>query len=154
MEVYRLSRQKYASSLSGEGAAIRGGRWNSKGVKIMYTAANRALAMAEVAVHFTYSTLANDYMMLTIELPDDISIGVLHLNNLPLDWNSFPHVHSTQKFGDVFVKEGIHLLLKVPSVVVSGDFNYLINPMHPDFRKIKITEQLKFPFDRRLFKNA
>ena len=154
MEVFRLSRKKYASVLNGDGAAIRGGRWNSKGIKIIYTAANRALAMSEVAVHFTYSTLAHDYMMLTIKIPEGASIGKLNEQSLPADWNTFPHASDTQRFGDEFVKQSKHLLLKVPSVVVLGDFNYLINPLHPYFKKVKIIEMAKFPFDRRLFRNS
>ena len=152
MEVFRLSRKKYASSLNGIGASIRGGRWNSKGVQMIYTAANRALAMAEVAVHFTYATLADDYMMLIIRVPDT-SMGSIEAKHLPKDWNSFPHKSKTQNVGDRFIVEGKHLLLKVPSVVVYGEYNYLINPNHPDFKKIKVTDADKFPFDRRLFKS-
>jgi len=152
MEVYRLSRKKYASSLNGIGASLRGGRWNSKGVQLIYTAANRALAMAEVAVHFTFATLADDYIMLTIKIPANVSPGTINSKTLPKNWSSFPHKSNTQAIGDKFVFERKHLLLKVPSVVVYGDFNYLINPNHPDFKKMKITNRDEFPFDRRLFK--
>jgi RES domain-containing protein len=75
MEAYRLSREMYASTLSGKGAAIKGARWNSIGVEMIYTASNRSLAMAEVAVHFTLATLPSDYMMITIFIPDDISLS-------------------------------------------------------------------------------
>ena len=73
MEVYRLSREKFANTLSGKGSAIKGARWNSVGVEIIYTAANRSLAMAEIAVHFTLATLPVDYVMITIFIPDNIS---------------------------------------------------------------------------------
>ena len=71
MEVYRLSRESFALPLSGKGAALKGARWNSPGVELIYSAANRSLAMAEIAVHFTLATLPSDYVMLTIFIPDD-----------------------------------------------------------------------------------
>lgn len=74
MRVYRLARQKYVDDLSGTGAALFGYRWNSKGVKMVYTAQSRALAMAEVAVHLSLISLPEDYMMITLELPDRISV--------------------------------------------------------------------------------
>jgi RES domain-containing protein len=74
MEVYRLSREKFAGTLSGKGAATKGARWNSVGVELIYTAANRSLAMAEVAVHFTLATLPDDYVMVTIFIPGSISL--------------------------------------------------------------------------------
>ncbi|MFY7847815.1 MAG: RES family NAD+ phosphorylase, partial [Bacteroidia bacterium] len=72
MEVYRLAREAYALPLSGLGAAIKGARWNSAGVELFYTAMNRSLAMAEVAVHFTLATLPDDYVMMTLDIPDQV----------------------------------------------------------------------------------
>jgi RES domain-containing protein len=152
MEVYRLAREKYARPLSGKGAALKGARWNSVGVELIYTAANRSLAMAEVAVHFTLATLPNDYLMLTIFVPDDLSIREVPEADLPADWKDFPHPASTQRFGDEFVMENRHALLKIPSVVTKGDFNYLINPNHRDFPSIELAGAEKFPFDKRIFK--
>jgi RES domain-containing protein len=152
MEAYRLSREMYASTLSGKGAAIKGARWNSTGVEMIYTASNRSLAMAEVAVHFTLATLPSDYMMIIIFNPDDISILKLNISNLPTDWNTFPHRTSTQTIGDSFIAENKYCILQVPSVVTQGDFNLLINPNHSDFAKIKIAAKEKFPFDKRIFK--
>jgi RES domain-containing protein len=152
MEVYRLTRQKFASTLSGKGAAIKGARWNSPGVEIIYTAGNRSLAMAEVAVHFTLATLPEDYMMSTIFIPDNISIQNLKTADLPKDWNSFPHKSTTQAIGDQFITENKYCLLRVPSAVTLGDHNLLINPKHKEFDKIKIIDIEKFPFDKRIFK--
>ena len=95
MEVYRLSREKFAGTLSGKGAAIKGARWNSVGVEMIYTAANRSLAMAEVAVHFTLATIPGDYVMMSIFIPDDISLKKLNLKDLPANWNTFPHPMTT-----------------------------------------------------------
>jgi RES domain-containing protein len=152
MEVFRLSREKYASQLSGYGAAIKGARWNSVGVELIYTAENRSLAMAEVAVHFTFATLPDDYMMITIVIPDDFEIKEINEKDLPIDWKTFPHPNSTQKFGNNFVIENKYCILKIPSVVTKGDYNILINPNHKDFSRISISNVEKFPFDSRIFK--
>jgi RES domain-containing protein len=152
MEAYRLSREKFAGTLSGKGAALKGARWNSIGVELIYTAANRSLAMAEVAVHFTLATLPGDYMMVTIFIPDDISIQKLNVVDLPPDWNTFPHPSTTQIIGDQFIANNKFCVLQIPSAVTKGDYNLLINPNHADFKRIKITTKDKFPFDKRIFK--
>ncbi|MBW4360267.1 RES family NAD+ phosphorylase [Flavobacterium taihuense] len=152
MEVFRLARKKYPIELSGKGASISGARWNSKGTEIIYCAQNRALAMAEVLVHLSLATLPNDFVMLTIDIPDTILVEVLDLNKVNLDWNVFPCTFETPLLGDDFIKRNKACVLKVPSAVVKGDFNFLINPYHFDFYKIKIIEQADFPFDKRIFK--
>ncbi len=152
MEVYRLSRQKFSHTLSGKGAAIKGARWNSTGVELIYTAANRSLAMAEVAVHFTLATLPDDYLMMTIHIPDNLPIQKITASELPQDWNIFPHPSSTQFTGDKFVADNKYCVLKIPSAVIKGDYNLLINPAHKDFKKIKIIAAEEFPFDKRVFK--
>lgn len=152
MKVYRLARRKYAKHLNGIGAAKYGNRWNSKGVEIIYTAESRALAMAEVLVHLSLEILPSDFQMVQIEIPASATIETLSIRQLQEDWNSFPHSFQTQKIGDAFIQENKKLILRVPSAVVKGDHNYLINPKHPDFNKIEITDISKFPFDHRIFK--
>ena len=152
MELYRLTRDLHGKVLSGKGASISGGRWNSPGTEIIYTAANRSLAMAEVAVHFSIATLPAGYMMMTLTLPDSLSVSVTEPDTLPAGWNQYPPLKETQQYGDQFIKDGKTCLLKVPSAVTQGDFNFLINPGHPEFRQIKISGYDPFPFDRRLFK--
>ncbi|MCK5678616.1 MAG: RES family NAD+ phosphorylase [Flavobacteriaceae bacterium] len=151
MQVYRLSRKKYASELSGIGASKSGNRWNSKGTEIIYCADSRALAMAEVSVHLSLITLPKDFVMLEINIPKSIAIQILNEKNLPENWNDFPHSYKTQNKGDAFISSNKHCILKVPSAVVKGDYNYLINPHHKDFKRIRIVNFYKFPFDRRLF---
>lgn len=152
MVVYRLSRKKYAHELSGKGAALMGNRWNSKGVEMIYTSDSRALAMAEVAVHLTLATLPTDFVLLEILLPENSSILELNIQTLSKNWNAFPHYLETQLIGDQFIRDNVFAVMKVPSAVVQGDFNYLINPYHSQFNKIKISAQLPFLFDQRLFK--
>jgi len=152
MEAYRLSREKYAEPLSGKGAAIKGARWNSVGVELIYTASNRSLAMAEVAVHLTLATIPGDYVMVTIYLPDDISTQKLTESDLPPNWNAFPHPVATQVIGDKFVADNKYCVLQIPSAVTQGDCNLLINPYHSDFPRVKIIQIENFPFDKRIFK--
>ena len=152
MEVFRLSREKFSSPLSGVGAAIKGARWNSVGIEMIYTAANRSLAMAEVAVHFSVSTIPDDYLIITNFIPDDISMKKIELSELPPNWNAFPHPQTTQSVGDKFILENKYCVLQIPSSVTLGDYNLLINPNHIDFKKINIIEITKFTFDQRLFK--
>lgn len=152
MEVYRLARRKFAQKLSGKGAAIKGARWNSPGVEMIYTAANRSLAMAEIAVHFTLATLPDDYILIAIFIPDDISLKKINAADLPGGWNAFPHPAATQFLGDDFITENKYCVLQIPSAVTQGDYNLLINPNHKEFKKIKIIAREKFPFDKRIFK--
>ena len=152
MEVFRIAREKYAATLSGKGAAIRGARWNSVGVEMIYTAANRSLAMAEVAVHLNLSTLQDDYVMIAISAPDDVQVQKLSSADLPTDWNTFPYNPLTRKIGDRFIAECKYCILQVPSVITKGEHNMLLNPYHPQFSKIKIIAIENFPFDKRMFK--
>jgi RES domain-containing protein len=152
MELFRLSTKKWSETLTGKGAAIKGGRWNSPGTEIVYCAASRSLAMAEVAVHFTLSTLPDDYMMVTIYAPDSTSVKMIQERDLPNDWNAYPHIAGTKAFGDDFISENKYCLLKVPSAVTKGDYNMLINPFHPEFQNITIIHSEPFPFDHRLFR--
>ncbi|KIX21381.1 RES superfamily protein [Flavobacterium sp. 316] len=152
MEVFRLANKKYPIELSGVGASITGARWNSKGIEVVYTAQSRALAMAEVVVHVTLATLPSGYAMMTIFIPDDLYIQEIDVKKLPLGWNSFPELIDTQKIGNEFIRNKKSAVIKVPSAVVKGDFNYLLNPFHEDFDRIKIIHQEDFPFDKRIFK--
>ncbi len=151
MRVFRLSKEKYSRELSGKGAAKFGNRWNSKGTEMIYSAESRALAMAEVAVHLTLATLPSDYVMIEIDIPENIKIKELKIKDLPSNWNSNPPSSNTQKIGDAFVESNDVCVLKVPSAVVQGDYNYLINPYHKQFKQLKIIDVRSFPFDKRIF---
>ena len=151
MRAFRLVRKKYPNPLSGEGASRSGNRWNSKGTALIYCADSRALAMAEVAVHLSLGLLPKDYEMVELEIPVQVSLRSLAPAHLPVGWNSFPHLLQTQRIGDEFVAATESCVLKVPSAVVPGDFNYLLNPAHPDFERIQIKSRVDFPFDSRFF---
>lgn len=149
MEVFRLSSTKYASDLSGTGAKLHGGRWNQKGEAVLYTAGTRALALVEVLVHLTNAFLPLNYQLITIYIPDE-SITEISLKTLPKDWNHLEPSESTKLMSSRWLLENEYLTLKVPSVVVEGEFNYLVNPLHGDFSKIKLLKIAPFNFDERL----
>ena len=151
MIVYRLAKSKYSHDLSGKGAEKTGGRWNSKGVAMVYTSASRALCTAEIAVHTPLGIMPKDFELISIEIPDSIKIFELSVNDLPKDWNSIPHSGKTQELGDKFVRENKHAVMKAPSAVVQGDFNYLINSNHEDAKNVKIIKLESFVFDQRMF---
>ena len=153
MIVFRIEREKYLdTALSGIGASISEGyRWNSLNTRIVYTADTRALATLEISVHLDLSEdLPNDRYYVEIEIPDEIDIQEVTLEDLPDDWSSKPPTLTTQTIGDDFVNYNDSAILKVPSSIVPQEFNYLINPSHPDSSKIKILGVSKMMFDSRL----
>ena len=141
----------FADDLTGNGARLTGGRWNSKGLPLVYTSSSRALCTAEVAVHVPLGILPHDYSIITIAVPDTVSFQVFDYKKLPQAWSRFPYDPLTQSIGDNFIKAGKDAIFKVPSAVVQGDFNYLINPMHPDIKKVKIKSIESYKWDKRLF---
>jgi RES domain-containing protein len=149
MIVYRLSKEKFNLDLSGKGAELYGGRWNSKGVAMLYTSQSRALAFAEVAIHIPVGIVPKDYFLVSINIPDTASILKLSDTEMPADWRSNPHSNNTQKIGDQFITESKFLVLQVPSAIVPGDFNFLINPNHPQSKKVVIVNVEPFEFDSR-----
>lgn len=150
MIVYRLSRAKYADDLSGRGAEIAGGRWNSKGLPMIYTGENISLCMAEVAVHMPFGIVPLDYELISLEIPDD-EITTVSRKVLPTNWRSYFTILDTQEIGDNFLRNSSKMILKVPSAVVQSEFNYLINPIHKNINQVKIKKVEAFAFDKRLF---
>ncbi len=150
MIVYRLSRSQYSHDLSGKGAEIAGGRWNSKGTALVYTGQNISLCMTEVAVHMPLGIVPKDYELIYIEIPDE-EIHELSKKELPDDWRDQLSMNETQQIGNDFVRKSSKMVLKVPSMAVQGEFNYLINPQHKNIGKVKIKKTEPFRFDTRLF---
>lgn len=152
MIVYRLCRKAYANDLSGRGAELNGGRWNGKGTAMIYTSASRALCMVEIMVHMPAGIIPKDFYLASILIPDTAPIITIAPKELPENWNRNPVSASTQKIGSAFIAGHEALILKVPSAIVKDEWNYLINPLHKDFKKVKITSTEPFSFDGRLFK--
>jgi RES domain-containing protein len=152
MIVYRLSKRAYVDDLSGKGAAIAGGRWNSKERKVLYTSESRALCMAEIAVHTPLGIIPTDYYLSSVFIPDDIEVYRVNPERLPKNWKEYPPIQVTKKIGDNFLISNNYLVMKVPSAVVQGDWNYFVNPEHPRFSEVKVMRKEKFDFDKRMFK--
>ncbi|WP_396192725.1 RES family NAD+ phosphorylase [Flavobacterium sp.] len=152
MRVFRIEREKYLeTTLSGVGASLTEGyRWNSLNTFLVYTAESRALAMLEVSVHLDLSEdLPTDRFYVEIDIPDDIEILELKLEDLPENWDSKPPILETQYIGDDFVIQKTTAVLKVPSSIVPFEYNYLINPNHPDAKRITVISSKKLLFDGR-----
>lgn len=152
MIVYRLCKKAYANDLSGRGAEISGGRWNGKGTAMVYTSASRALCMVEIIVHIPAGIIPKDYYLVSIFIPDNTRILAIEPKDLPDNWSRNPIPASTQKIGNAFIAAQEALVLKVPSAIVQDEWNYLINPLHKDFKEVKIIATEPFSFDGRLFK--
>ncbi len=152
MVVFRIEREKYLKdTLSGIGASIAGGRWNKEHTALVYTSESRALASLEVAMHLDLNEdLPLDRLFVEIEIPDDVLIAEISIEDLPEGWDSKPPVQDTSNIGDAFVKQKETAVLKVPSSVIPPEFNYLINPNHLDATKIKVIKSYPFIFDSRL----
>ncbi len=153
MKVYRIEREKYLdTTLKGIGASMSEGfRWNSKNTHLVYSAEYRALALLEIAVHLDLSEdLPNDRYFVEIDIPDDIKITALKIKDLPEDWDTKPPTTKTQYIGDDFVNTEVSAVLKVPSCIIQQEYNYLINPHHPDSKRIKVISKNKLLFDERL----
>jgi RES domain-containing protein len=153
MIVYRIEREKYLdATLSGIGASLtKGFRWNSLHTKLVYTSESRSLATLEVTVHLDLSEdLPSDRYYVEIEIPDDLTILEVSVEDLPDDWNAKPPGITTPTIGDDFVAENQAAVLKVPSAIVPGEYNFLINPAHPDAKRIKVKARMKMGFDGRL----
>lgn len=150
MIVYRLAKRPFHLDLSGKGAELYGGRWNSKGTAMVYTSESRALSFAELSMHTSMGIVPKDYFLVSIRIPDDAAIRSLSLADCPPDWRLNPNSSSTQLIGDAFVRDAGHLALSVPSAVVPGDRNFLINPLHPLIQAVEIVDIEAFEFDSRM----
>lgn len=150
MRVFRISKCKYARDLSGYGAYIHGGRWNSRGQYLIYSSQSIALSMLEVLVHFQPHQAPVDFCLLTLEIADN-SIETFDSETLPLHWNHYPNTMVTQSIGNAFLQRNKNIALKVPSGIIEKEFNFLLNPNHPLFRqKTEIISVEEITFDKRL----
>ncbi|WP_428330527.1 RES family NAD+ phosphorylase [Mucilaginibacter sp.] len=149
MILYRIVKCSYANDLSGTGARLYGGRWNSEGKPALYLASSCALAVLEVLVHLPPLLIPNDYCLVEIEVPGD-SITTIALEHLPPNWQDISPPVALKYIGDAFLKQKDHLLMKVPSTIVPMEYNYLLNVQHKATKKVKVLKTQPFNFDERL----
>jgi RES domain-containing protein len=143
VKFYRLAKAAFAA-LDGEGARLYGGRWNSPGRPMIYSAGSPSLAVLEVLVHLDLPAelMPDDYLLLAIEIPDDAAIE--HLNETPAS------AEACVSAGDGFLRRGGGLAMLVPSVVVPQERNALINVRHSDMARVRLIGEEDFRFDPRL----
>ena len=152
MRLWRLVKTKYASTpFDGEGARTYGARWSSPGTRVAYASSNSALAVLEVLVHLRSGTVLPSYSLIAATLPDSL-VEDLPASALPNRWSSSPVPPEVQAVGDAWVRSGRSLALRVPSAVVQGSSNVLINPEHRDFARFKVVSVDRFGFDKRLLR--
>jgi len=148
MRAYRICKARWAlTAFSGIGAADYPGRWNLLGEKVVYCAESRSLGSLEVLAHVARKrTLSKaKFVVIPVDIPDEI---IFHPDRLPKNWDAKPHTSASQKFGSKLMKT--HAAVIFPSVVTRGEFNVVLNPLHPDFSKIKIGKAEKLIFDVRV----
>ena len=149
MIIFRLANGDHINDLSGTGAKMYGGRWNSIGQVALYTTQNISLAILEILVHVKKYKRPPDYHLITISIPDNIKPAIIQPGKLKKTWKDDPAY--SQFMGDTFLKSKEYLVLKVPSVIVEQEYNYILNPAHTDATKIKIISSSLFEFDKRLY---
>jgi RES domain-containing protein len=148
-EAWRIAKEKHAAAaFSGEGAAKTGGRWNSRGVPVVYTSSTKSLAALESLVHLN-PPVRFKYVAMRVKF-DDALVEIVPPKSLPPNWRAEPPTSSSKQIGDAWVLAGRSAMLALPSVIVSGEPNYLLNPAHPDFERITISKPERITFDPRL----
>ncbi|HCS21217.1 MAG TPA: hypothetical protein DIW47_11770 [Bacteroidetes bacterium] len=151
MIVYRISKKKWAKDLSGKGAENAGGRWNHKGIPVLYTSLNSSLAILELLVHLDHDLLPNDLVVSRIFIPDG-SIKELSLTDLPKNWRDSPAPDPLKEWGKNWVNANTHLALKVPSAANPLEHNYILNVKHPLFSQVSVDKTAITQLDNRLRK--
>lgn len=151
MHVYRLCKKEYSEGLlQGEGGRLADGRWHTVGRRVVYCASSEALAVLELRVHLGRYIPHSEYLMHTIDVPDDC-VELLDPKDLAGGWNAVPHTAVSQAIGDEWLRSRQGLALRLPSVHSQSDTNILLNPEHPDIQHIRILARSRYQFDRRLF---
>lgn len=149
MRLYRITHPDYAFPFDGEGARKYGGRWNPKGVPLLYYATSLALSALEKRAHVPAAALGRLWKVLIIEVPDTVLVRVADAD-LPADWSNQPAPESAKQFGRQWVESASSLGLLVPSTIIRREYNALLNPLHPDLGKAQQIAIEDFRFDARL----
>ncbi|MDR9365905.1 MAG: RES family NAD+ phosphorylase [Balneolaceae bacterium] len=151
IRVWWICRREYKdSAFSGEGAKLYGGRFNSEGLAAVYTSGSLSLSLLEMLVQVNDRSYLRHCLVFQTDVPESLVDSSL-MTDLPDRWNQIPYGHASQNFGDDWLSSSEGLALKIPSVVVPIEHNYVLNPNHPDFRNLQIEEMGQAGIDQRLF---
>jgi RES domain-containing protein len=145
--IVRASREKTA--FTGEGPWRYGGRWNSPGVHVVYVSEHQSTAAFEVFANRVPFILGEKYKAFHLQWPDSLT-EIFPVKKLPADWRISPASRSTMEIGDHWVRERRSAVLALPSAITPADINFLLNPDHPDFKRIRIHPATDYDFDPRL----
>ena len=137
------------SAFTGEGGRVYGGRWNSRGTAVVYLSEHESLAALELFVHTMPLPPTERYLSFQLEWDDKLT-EYFPLKNLPARWNAEPPTFETMQIGDEWIRRGKSVALAVPSVLSTSEMNFLLNPRHTDFHRIKISKPIEYRFDPRL----
>ena len=140
---------RVSSAFTGEGARVYGGRWNSRGTAVIYVSEHESLAALELFVHLTPLSPNDRYRSFRLEWEDKLT-EYFPVKSLPSHWNAEPPTFQTMQVGDEWIRAGKSVALAVPSVLSTSERNFLLNPRHPDFKRIKISQPVQYRFDSRL----
>lgn len=151
MRVWRLCSRRYRR-FDGEGARLYGGRWNYAGTSIVYTSGSLSLAALELFVHVDTDLAPDGLVAIPADIPEDVAVGTVDIAKLPRNWRAYPAPEALKDIATAWVKESSTAVLAVPSVVIPSEQNYLLNPRHRDFRRVRIQKAIPFEFDPRLWK--
>lgn len=147
---WRIARaRRVATAFYGEGARLYGGRWSSPGVRVVYASEHQSTAALETLVHALPAGEGERYKAFHVEWPDELTER-FPLRNLPRDWRASPPSRVTMQVGDRWIREQRSAALALPSAIAPADTNFLLNPEHPDFAKVRIGAPAAFEFDSRL----
>jgi RES domain-containing protein len=150
---WRITKAKYAQApLDGEGARLFGGRWSHPGTRVVYFAQSLSLATLEVLVHLHETPVLADYVVFAVDFPDEC-LTILQESDLPGNWRLFPTPRENQAIGDRWAQALSSLVLRVPSAIVAQEWNYLINPAHPDFQRVTAAGPFPLDIDPRVWKH-
>lgn len=139
------------TAFDGEGARLSGGRWNSPGIAMVYTSASAALAVLEMLVHLGQGDVLPSYVLIACSFKDSL-VETADPDDLPANWLAYPASPDLQSVGDEWISSTRSAVLRVPSVIVPRESNFLLNPSHPDFRRVRIGTPEPFGLDLRLLK--
>lgn len=152
LRVWRVCKTEWAATaFDGEGAKTYGGRWNSPGISIVYTASSLSLATLELLVHLGVKATPKPHTAIPADIPDDLEIDQVTVDELPHNWKDDPPPLMLASIVEQWIQSNKSAILKVPSAVIEEEWNYLLNPHHSEFNKILIGSAKPFQFDRRLF---
>jgi len=152
MRFWRICRRRYAAEgASGMGARLYGGRWNNRGVRVVYASTSLALAAIETFVNLEPNLQPKDLVSIEGDIPDALQIARVDPKTLPGNWRE-TRDESLRRVGDDWIRAGRTAALLVPSAAIHGEWNVLLNPAQSDFSKIKFREPEPFEFDVRMFR--